>query len=166
MRRVITTGCLLYLTACAPQPYTPPGAAVNNISQDWHTRARASAEWSKNAIARGERRPITIAEAEQSIRSSMADREAVRFTNVRRNPENGAVCGEYNGKNSYGAYVGARNFIVHHAADTTRPYYWMTDQGTGLTALTANAYVEAYCPPGANLLTTDAPATPPRRGRT
>lgn len=56
--------------------------------------------------------------AQEIVRGSMLDGESARFRNVARHSAamNDAmpvsVCGEVNGKNAFGAYVGFRRFIV------------------------------------------------------
>lgn len=50
-----------------------------------------------------------IESAKQRILSDLKDPDSTRFRNVREF-ENGAVCGEYNAKNSYGGYVGYKHF--------------------------------------------------------
>jgi hypothetical protein len=52
--------------------------------------------------------------AKKAVAAELLDGESARFRNVRLEPPfNGmAVCGEVNGKNRYGAYVGFNRFIV------------------------------------------------------
>lgn len=53
--------------------------------------------------------PIWSAEA--AVRERMIDPAAAEFRNVRRG-EQGAICGEVNGKNGFGAYKGFVPFFV------------------------------------------------------
>lgn len=77
--------------------------------------------WAKEAIQSRQRRPLSVAEAQQTVRSSMRDPEAVRFRGVRANRATGAVCGWFNAKNGYGAYVGERPFVYYHSREQSEP---------------------------------------------
>lgn len=52
-----------------------------------------------------------IDNAESKIRSTMKDPESTKFESV-KNYGNGVICGNYNSKNSYGAYTGYKGFIL------------------------------------------------------
>lgn len=49
-------------------------------------------------------------EAERSIRSAMKDPDAAKVSVKQVDTDLGIVCGQVNGKNSFGAYAGARGF--------------------------------------------------------
>ncbi|WP_152414793.1 hypothetical protein [Blastomonas sp. AAP53] len=51
--------------------------------------------------------------ATDAVRNATADPIAVQFRNVRA--QGAVICGEYNAKNSYGAYVGFDNFVFEPA---------------------------------------------------
>jgi len=53
----------------------------------------------------------TIAQAKRILADRMKDPSSVQFRNVKAF-KSGAVCGEYNAKNSFGAYVGFTPFGV------------------------------------------------------
>lgn len=55
-----------------------------------------------------------VTEGKRMVASRLKDPEAARFQNVRIVPylEGKIICGEVNGKNSYGAYVGYSNFAA------------------------------------------------------
>jgi len=53
-----------------------------------------------------------IAAAEKILADGLKDPESAHFRNVQFRSETNAVCGEFNAKNSYGAYVGFKQFTV------------------------------------------------------
>lgn len=58
---------------------------------------------------------VSIPEAKRIVAAGLKDPSTVQFRNVRAYKRTGAVCGEYNAKNSYGGYVGFAPFGI--AAD-------------------------------------------------
>lgn len=66
------------------------------------------------AIAACDMIPGTVEyKAKETIRATLSDPESARFRNVRAADETRVVvCGEVNGKNRFGGYVGYRGFIV------------------------------------------------------
>ena len=56
----------------------------------------------------------TIAAAQQVVRGALKDPESATFRNLRLVyfGEGNVVCGEVNGKNSYGGYVGYKSFVA------------------------------------------------------
>lgn len=61
-----------------------------------------------------------IESAKRAVREQMKDPESARFKSVfeRAVRDTHAVCGQFNGKNAFGGYVGYRRFVVW----TTRPF--------------------------------------------
>ena len=64
-----------------------------------------------------------VARAKQEATRSFLDPESGKFRNlyVTQNKSGLSLCGEINGKNSYGGYVGYRRFIQHF--DTSKKTY-------------------------------------------
>ena len=56
----------------------------------------------------------TMEAAEELVKSKLKDPDSARFRNVRVTPygSNHVVCGEVNGKNAYGGYVGFTPFVA------------------------------------------------------
>ena len=77
-------------------------------------------------------------DAERAVRAQMKDPDAVKFRNVKRcGDEDSTVwTGEFNGKNSYGAYEGYKAF---HAEDGVVEF-----DSTGPIATRCIAQMEAY----------------------
>lgn len=48
----------------------------------------------------------------ERMRSAMFDPAAAQFRNVRLSRDGNSLCGEVNGKNKFGAYIGFKHFIV------------------------------------------------------
>jgi len=147
---------VLMVSACAPpKPVadlgTPAGkppaisSGVQNASVDARLRLEADsqqrAQWARDAIREGSRRPLTVAEAQRTIARSLRDPESARFTEVRRDVATGAVCGMVNGKNLYGAYSGAIPFVYFHASEASVPQV-LTHERIGPAI---RVYVEAFC---------------------
>ena len=55
---------------------------------------------------------VSIQDAKKTIADSLKDPDSVKFRNVKKSDRTGAVCGEFNAKNSFGAYVGFSPFGV------------------------------------------------------
>lgn len=62
-----------------------------------------------NAVAKAP--PLRISAAKKIAADTLMDPEATRFRDVYRS-RSGAVCGNLNAKNSYGAYTGYAGFVV------------------------------------------------------
>ncbi|WP_090187400.1 MULTISPECIES: hypothetical protein [unclassified Duganella] len=66
--------------------------------------------------------------ARAKLRAISKDTDSLKFRNERTSPEDSTMsCGEFNGKNSFGAYVGFRRFIVSKGTvlidDGTQPKF-------------------------------------------
>jgi len=59
-------------------------------------------------------------EIQQAVAAGLADPEAARFRNIRK-VESG-FCGEVNGKNRFGAYVGFEPFYARKSGEKWRVY--------------------------------------------
>lgn len=70
-----------------------------------------------------------ITTAKERISRQLRDPASVQFRNVERHPK-GAVCGEYNAKNGYGAYVGFKPFGYTSKGDVIDPLGYTTKGGT------------------------------------
>lgn len=55
---------------------------------------------------------VTIAEAKRVVANGLKDPGSVQFRNVQQFKRTGAVCGEFNARNSFGGYVGFAPFGV------------------------------------------------------
>jgi len=147
------------VAGCVPRQasYSPPSYSYRPSESE---RATQGAVWAREAIRSGSRQPLTIAQVQSDVRSTMRDPESVRFRNLRRNTETGAVCGDLNARNGYGGYVGEAPFIYYHSQNASVPQLMSgTDVVTTTIALTA-----AHCPVGPSTVTTDP--TTPRSSRT
>lgn len=49
----------------------------------------------------------------EQVKAQMFDAESARFQGVHLNEDESVICGEVNGKNRYGGYVGFRGFIAN-----------------------------------------------------
>jgi|JRYL01.1.fsa_nt_gb hypothetical protein len=58
--------------------------------------------------------------AKERILANLKDPDSVKFRNVKAF-ENGAVCGEYNARNSYGGYVGYKHFGYTASGASIKP---------------------------------------------
>lgn len=79
----------------------------------------------------------TLAEAQNAVRGYLKDPDSAKFQNMRIVDFNGgkAVCGNMNGKNSYGGYVGFKSFVAGTMGakiyDTSSPYPAINDASNG-----------------------------------
>ena len=62
-----------------------------------------------------------IRAAKDQVRDQMRDPSSVQFEDVVAAPDGVAVCGYYNAKNGYGAYVGFERFVVVSGVVFTEP---------------------------------------------
>ena len=76
--------------------------------------------------------------AAAALQKVLFDPESVRFLDLRMG-KGGAVCGKYNAKNRYGAYVGFRDFVV-----TSGGYSVTSDSNNGIEGLQSNYFATAY----------------------
>lgn len=78
-----------------------------------------------------------IKAAKDAVRYDAKDPESVQFRNVHACAKPNAVYGEYNAKNSYGAYVGFRPFIYAGAQ------VWTAGEAAGYEAISKLCYSDA-----------------------
>lgn len=77
--------------------------------------------------------------ARTALQGDLFDPFSARFANVRQG-RNGAICGQYNARNRYGAYVGFRDFVVGRDRQTI--YYSQNSDGVRSELFTS--FAEAY----------------------
>lgn len=83
------------------------------------------------AIAGCHQEPSSIAASKRLIEGRLKDPSSVEYRNVRSCGKDGQwAAGEYNAKNSFGAYVGFQPFIydgdrIHVDGDGTTPPTWL-----------------------------------------
>ncbi|MDX9707138.1 MAG: hypothetical protein RBT86_06110 [Azospira sp.] len=124
------------LTACAPLPYEN---SLNKLHMSAMREADEMARVTTASIAKiGE--AATIEAALKKVRYGMKDPDSAQFRNVRIQlhamSEDKIICGEVNGKNSYGGYVGFVKFIAspenNHIQDTSNSQQIMDASNAGL----------------------------------
>lgn len=115
--------CLMTLgiAACGPAPryqtgYTPSYDPFAELRRKSISVVDAMAKLTQTRLDKAGEEKV-IDEALASARHGMKDPDAAQFRNVRLVAYNGGhvVCGEVNGKNSYGAYVGYTPFVASTA---------------------------------------------------
>jgi hypothetical protein len=62
-----------------------------------------------------------IAEGQKLVAAGLRDPSSAQFRNSFFRPVGSVVCGEFNGKNAYGAYVGFKRFYVMDGEAKTEP---------------------------------------------
>jgi hypothetical protein len=62
-----------------------------------------------------------VGQAQELVARDLRDPESAQFRDVEHHPENGAVCGQVNGKNAYGGYAGYVDFYVVNGAAHLAP---------------------------------------------
>lgn len=107
-------------------------------------------------LGAGKSQTDAIEAAKKTVAAKLKDPEAARFQNLRMvtYAEGNLVCGEVNGKNSYGAYVGYRPF----AASPTDAVLESNDSRYKSTDWDANTGLRNACP--ASSQTLDVSTTP------
>ena len=76
--------------------------------------------------------------ATTALQKVLFDPSSVQFLSIRMG-RNGAVCGKYNAKNRFGAYVGFRDFVVTKDGDPVT-----SDSNDGLASVPRNYFAAAY----------------------
>lgn len=77
-----------------------------------------------------------IGAARELVSYGLRDPSSAQYRNVAARA--GAVCGEVNGKNAYGAYAGFKHFIVYDGAVTIEPELAPLAAGASVAALIAS----------------------------
>lgn len=127
----------------------------------------------RDYLATGKTQKQAIIEAQKVVADKLKDPEAARFRNVvvRNYLEGKIICGEVNGKNSYGAYVGYRTFAASAwgaVLESTSSRYAEVDHmaNTGLRSACAGepppSLVAAPQPAAASAPTASEPEGPPQ----
>lgn len=95
-------------------------SALQNLRDSSMSEVRDYAQDLAGLLRSGTSREEAIEITKKSMADSLKDPEGARFRNLRiKDFEGGAVvCGEINGKNSYGAYVGYQRFVASHKSGT------------------------------------------------
>lgn len=124
------------LLGCGGVPYQDPGQRLAMLSlEEVATLVRQTRAY----LASGKTEAEAVEEAKRAAASKLKDPEAARFRNVviKSYIDGKIICGELNGKNSYGAYVGYRPFAaspMDAVLQSTGSRYASTDElaNTGL----------------------------------
>lgn len=98
------------LAGCAPGVYVDP---VTNLRNSAFQQAEAHGRSVSQFLAGGGTNDQAIAKAQQAVAGSLKDPDSAKFRNVAVKDFGSlkVVCGEVNGKNSYGGYVGFKRFV-------------------------------------------------------
>lgn len=139
MKLVMIVAATIFVAGCAGpngNGYVSPSQRLVNASLE---EVAGFSYDMKKFLASGKSEQDAIASAQKAVADSLKDPESARFRNVKVKPylEGHIVCGEVNGKNSYGAYVGFRPFAASPTAaviQSTGSRYASTDElaNTGL----------------------------------
>lgn len=95
------------------------GSPVNQLQQGAIQEVRVmAASFEYHIFSTRISEKVALEQATKALADSMKDPEGARFRGVKFTLFEGRpiVCGEINGKNSYGAYVGYRWFAANHEA--------------------------------------------------
>lgn len=115
IRSLIAVSATVALVGCAPPPggYRSPTDNLRDISI---SEAKAFAINTKRHLETNSPEAV-MEQAKQALAGGLKDPASAQFRNVRLvSYNNGAVvCGEVNGKNSYGGYVGFKPFVASPA---------------------------------------------------
>lgn len=100
----------LFLAGCAVQPSQSPEHNLRLAS----IKVVDGFSESTNAYLKSKTEVEAIESAQESVRRSLKDPGSAQFRNVRLVSwySGKVVCGEVNGKNSYGGYVGFKRFVA------------------------------------------------------
>ncbi|UXC18532.1 putative periplasmic lipoprotein [Comamonas squillarum] len=111
----ITISAVVALTGCATGP-TP----LDRLQSAAYQQVVLYASESQMFLDSGKSQDELKASAQEAIARNLKDPAAAQFRNVRvMQFTNGrVVCGEVNGKNSYGAYVGFKRFAASNNSGT------------------------------------------------
>jgi len=126
MRTVlVTAAAAIFLVGCAPMPsgsyVSPVEQASQRLRQSSMDQVALLSRETKTFLDGGKTEAEAIKQAQTAVADRLKDPGAAQFRNVRVVPylEGKVICGEVNGKNSYGAYVGFRQFVASPASATT-----------------------------------------------
>lgn len=112
MKKVILIAAVAAAMAgCAPGAYVDPVTNLRNSAfQEAETYGRSVSEF----LSGGGTEDQAMAKAQQAVASSLKDPDSAKFRNVAVKSFGilKVVCGEVNGKNSYGGYVGFKRFVA------------------------------------------------------
>ena len=119
LSRVITC-CVVVAAAagCAPVGgYSSPQARYNSGLNDLRTTSLNTVNGYAVSLAtflKTNNEAAAIKQAQRAVADSLKDPMSAQFRNVRMVPygPGSVICGEVNGKNSYGGYVGFKRFVA------------------------------------------------------
>ncbi len=113
---ILTISVIASITGCAAPGPNP----LDRLAQQSYQQVDNFSQEGKVFIEGGGARDELIAKAQQTIANQLKDPAAAQFRNVNVKDYAGGVlvCGEVNGKNSYGAYVGFKRFVAGPTAGT------------------------------------------------
>lgn len=143
----ISVAAATLLAGCVAPPagsYVSPLEQANNRLREASMRQVALlSRQTMDFLAAGKSDDDAITQAQKKLGDSLKDPGAAQFKNVRMTPylDGKVICGEVNGKNSYGAYVGFKPFVASPIDSTllsTGSRYKSTDD-------LANAGLRAAC---------------------
>jgi len=109
------------VTMAAAQQGRPRETPADAIIRLYATASTENAEWGIGEVAAGRRQVLTEEAARAAVSGMMRDPESTRFRGITINPETGAVCGYFNARNAYGAYVGYEPFVYFHSRNRSEP---------------------------------------------
>ena len=117
---LLVSSIAVTLAGCAPPPggYPPPYENLRQISLSEVARYAASVKTDLVNDA-----PYQVIEkGKKAIADTLKDPASAQFRNVRlvQYLDGAVICGEINGKNSYGGYVGFRDFVGGTSTGTMR----------------------------------------------
>lgn len=134
-------GLTALLTGCAPPPggYRTPLDDLRDFS---YTQVLNFSKSVQAELATSMPEAV-LEKSKNSIANTLKDPESAKFRNVRlvKYLEGSVICGEVNGKNSYGGYVGFKPFV----ASTTLSMMYSTSSKYESTNAAANAGINAAC---------------------
>jgi len=108
---ILVSSIAATLVGCAPPPggYPPP---YENLRQSSLSEVASYAASVKTALV-NETPQQVIEKGKKAIADTLKDPASTQFRNVRlvQYLDGAVICGELNGKNSYGGYVGFRDFV-------------------------------------------------------
>lgn len=124
MRKLVMVCVAVFIAGCNTVPqrqvYRMPSLAELTPPQNNYDSLRAKSKdivdsFSKEVTEYLEKKSKSsaIASAKKAVARSLKDPGSAQFRNVRVVPygEGSVICGEVNGKNSYGGYVGFKSFV-------------------------------------------------------
>lgn len=144
-RLLLVSSIVAILAGCAPPPggYNPPYQRYENLRQISLSEV-ASYAASVKADLLNETPQSVMEKGKKAIADTLKDPLSAQFRNVRlvQYLDGAVICGDINGKNSYGAYVGFSDFVGGTNSGTMR----RTDEAryADITAAT-NAGIDMAC---------------------